>query len=131
MPKPAPRPNARSSPEATTKLETSIRNKTAELIESVRLLNRTRTKGATETLAAEFEAACREEDAIASEKPNLLALSDELCLVHDLIEVACYAADSLQSGLGREPLSRLLNLISDKMEDARDNLEDIREEARA
>ena len=110
MSKPAPRANTRSSPKATAKLETSIRDKTAELVESVRLLNATRPKSA--------------ERLIPNENQDLLHLSDALTTVHGLTEAAymaahCYPNDETFA------LATLLDITSTKLKSAIDDLDKI------
>ena len=71
-----------------------------------------------------------EEPAPSAEVLDLRDVSDELGLVYDLVDAAYFAANSLPPGLGKEPMSRLLNLISDKLADARGDLDNIRNAAR-
>lgn len=66
----------------------------------------------------------------SAEQPTLLDVSDDLGLVRDLVDACYMAAGSLPKGIGRDPLSRLLNLISDKLADARGDLDNILEAAR-
>jgi hypothetical protein len=73
------------------------------------------------------EAAVAGLSAPSAEVPDLLDVSNDLHLVHDLLDAAHFAAGSLPPGLGKQPISRLLNVITDKLADARNDLDRIRE----
>ena len=73
------------------------------------------------------EAAVAGSPSPSAEVPDLLDVSNDLNLVHDLLDAAYFAAGSLPSGFGKEPLSRLLNVITDKLADAHNDLDRIRE----
>jgi len=124
MPNATPRANARTLPEA---------NRDAAIIERVNrrynqpglrerglkiLADQQATLAATETAALNQPASTEP----TPRAVNLRDLSDDLSLVRDLIEVAYMAANSLE--IGRDPLTRLLDLISDRLAD---NLDRIRE----
>jgi hypothetical protein len=64
---------------------------------------------------------------LPEEPMNLLAACDELGSIRDLVDAAFMAASSLAPGLGREPLTRLLDLIVDKIGDVQKNLDGIRQ----
>ena len=68
----------------------------------------------------------------SSKEPGLLDVSDELSLVVDLIDAAYMASDSLPPSIvGREPLTRLLSLINNKLAAVIDQLDKVRENSAA
>jgi hypothetical protein len=73
------------------------------------------------------EAAVAGSPSTSAEAPDLLDVGNDLHLVHDLLDAAHFAAGTLPSGLGKEPILRLLNVITDKLADARNDLDRIRE----
>lgn len=60
---------------------------------------------------------------------DLLDLSDSLNIVHNLLDAAYMAAGSLPSGVGRDPLSSLLDVVTDKLGKAQADLDAFREAA--
>ena len=63
---------------------------------------------------------------LPEEPMNLLAVCDELGSIRDLVDAAFMAASSLAPDMGRGPLTRLLDLIVNKIENMQKNLDGIR-----
>jgi len=63
----------------------------------------------------------------ASAEPRITLedISDNLRLVHDLLEATYMAARSLE--IGRDPLARLLDVTTDKLAEIRLDLDSLRE----